>query len=216
MIIIDSRERALILACQAQNISFETQQLSLGDIAIGVEWLIERKTIGDLAASIVDGRFEEQRSRLRLVPPPTKIGYLIEGSPSYSQLKGGVVAALTSIGIEFKIFISDSPETSAHVISKLIKGQCAPKSQVSCFQSQATKVNRIKIEDARTMLKVALMNVPGIGPKSAEEFCLKFESINDLINSTNHYKDKKTSQILKLFGCSVVQKETETNKYVDK
>ena len=63
-IILDVRERALIeLMPEAQ-----TLQLPVGDIWIGKDQpgglVIERKTTADFGASILDGRYREQRTRL--------------------------------------------------------------------------------------------------------------------------------------------------------
>lgn len=80
---IDTREGALQAALFAIGVPFKKQQLDVSDIAWvgpdGRPWaLLERKTVADLAASIVDGRFREQK--LRLQATGCWFGYLIEGS----------------------------------------------------------------------------------------------------------------------------------------
>ena len=54
---IDFREKDILKHCTEMNkdIEIKTENLLLGDILIN-KLLIERKTINDLAASIVDGR----------------------------------------------------------------------------------------------------------------------------------------------------------------
>jgi hypothetical protein len=63
-IILDVREHALIQLMPLAH----TEQLLVGDISIGKgqegEILIERKTTADFEASILDGRYREQRTRL--------------------------------------------------------------------------------------------------------------------------------------------------------
>jgi ERCC4-type nuclease len=89
---IDVREAELLKKCQAniemlanfKDLKIIPQQLPLGDIIInnGEKDLIiiERKTLGDLAASIRDGRYEEQSYRLKnLWHHNHNIIYLIEG-----------------------------------------------------------------------------------------------------------------------------------------
>jgi len=69
-ILLDIREHALIQRMQnsqnSQNI--QTQQLVVGDIWIQADapggLIIERKTTADFEASILDGRYREQRTRL--------------------------------------------------------------------------------------------------------------------------------------------------------
>ena len=46
-----------------ENIVVEKTNLNIGDFVIG-RYIIERKTLSDLASSILDGRYKEQSSRL--------------------------------------------------------------------------------------------------------------------------------------------------------
>ena len=89
---IDSREQDLFIKCQNtietmpkfKDIKLISETLPLGDIIIndGINdcIIIERKTLSDLAASIKDGRYEEQSYRLNGLPHHNhNIIYLIEG-----------------------------------------------------------------------------------------------------------------------------------------
>lgn len=90
MYIVDIREHDLIRVLGTTTV---TKQLPIGDIWIGIQegdtpeikkggLVIERKTIRDLQASIVDGRYREQKQRL-LVYCQEKEAlpmYIIEGS----------------------------------------------------------------------------------------------------------------------------------------
>jgi ERCC4-type nuclease len=94
LIKIDTRERDLIKKCEDllvavpafKELKIEVHQLPLGDIIIcsggqnDDNILVERKTLSDLAASIKDGRYEEQSYRLNGLPLHNhNIVYLIEG-----------------------------------------------------------------------------------------------------------------------------------------
>lgn len=93
LIKIDTRERELIKKCEDllvavpafKELKIEVHQLPLGDIIICSNGqtdniLVERKTLSDLAASIKDGRYEEQSYRLNGLPLHNhNIVYLIEG-----------------------------------------------------------------------------------------------------------------------------------------
>ena len=77
---IDCREHALL-----QLLNAESKQLDLGDVSFEKDGqvfaLVERKTAFDLAASLCDGRYQEQSYRLlESGIPPHRIVYLIEGS----------------------------------------------------------------------------------------------------------------------------------------
>ena len=89
---IDTRERELIKKCQDllvavpafKDLKIEVCTLPLGDIIINNGHLdniiVERKSLSDLAASIKDGRYEEQSYRLNGLPHHNhNIVYLIEG-----------------------------------------------------------------------------------------------------------------------------------------
>lgn len=82
-IVIDYREHHLIklLEINYPKFAFIKKNLDIGDICIYQEdvllLVIERKTILDLAASIKDGRYREQKIRLKSVN--VRIIYLIEG-----------------------------------------------------------------------------------------------------------------------------------------
>ena len=45
-----------------------------------LDFIVERKTADDLAASIMDGRYEEQKYRLKMCGI-NNVVYLVEGSP---------------------------------------------------------------------------------------------------------------------------------------
>ena len=83
IITVDNREHDLIALCTEQTVAIQVQSLPIGDVLIqhGEQTLVfERKTIADLAASIKDGRFKEQKQRLKSTYPFHRIMYLIEGS----------------------------------------------------------------------------------------------------------------------------------------
>ena len=65
-LVIDKRERAVTKLFQPDQI--EVQTLDVGDVFCeydnGANWIAERKTAEDLAASIKDGRWGEQKDRL--------------------------------------------------------------------------------------------------------------------------------------------------------
>ena len=66
-LIIDTREHGLIKMLKENDISFNIEQLDLGDVILKkneeIMLIIERKSISDLKASIVDGRNREQKAR---------------------------------------------------------------------------------------------------------------------------------------------------------
>lgn len=83
---LDTREASLI-----EKLQFTTKQLDIGDINISyndqIKIVIERKTISDLAQSIKDGRYKEQKYRTLEFQKATKckVVYLFEGFVSFEM-----------------------------------------------------------------------------------------------------------------------------------
>jgi len=91
-IIIDNREKDIIQLFKVTDFKFKNNELieiaydnlDIGDFHIKVDEqlaiVIERKTLADLAASIKDGRYKEQKARMKAINIPNHYKmYLIEG-----------------------------------------------------------------------------------------------------------------------------------------
>ena len=101
---IDARERSLIQIFHKQGASGQiVRSLPLGDVqctyADGTGWLLERKTALDFAASIRDGRYFEQRSRL-LSAEGMRAVFVIEGDMRGSTMHAHMLADIdTSLSL---------------------------------------------------------------------------------------------------------------------
>lgn len=115
VMLVDMRERGAnnedfkmeIMNLSEDNISIEERQLSLGDflwiykdeeskVEYVIDFIIERKTLNDLASSIVDGRYTEQKFRLKN-SNFTNIYYLFEGTSVSSSANISKSAINTAI-----------------------------------------------------------------------------------------------------------------------
>ncbi len=90
LIIIDNRETKIYseiisrdLDKYKEKIIIKKEQLDIGDIHVkfnDVTYIYERKTVNDLLASIKDGRYKEQKTRLLTsISTHVNINYIIEG-----------------------------------------------------------------------------------------------------------------------------------------
>ena len=121
-LIIDNRENKLIGYLETKKeIPFKKKQLLLGDIQLIVnkeenddhsfiDYVIERKTIKDLLASVKDGRYKEQKGRIISHIEQKNIGaffYIIEGSSHYLKPNEKTIyqGALISISLRDNIHI---------------------------------------------------------------------------------------------------------------
>ena len=89
---IDYREKAIIKYFEdyKPDINYKITNLTIGDFVLkdanDIYYIIERKTIMDLASSITDGRFREQKQRLLdSIGTPDKIVYVLEGNKNQKK-----------------------------------------------------------------------------------------------------------------------------------
>ena len=92
--IVDDRERDLLRAFSDLGVETTTRRLPLGDVLLPRSGaVVERKTLEDLAASIKDGRWREQRTRLLESGAP--VFYIVEGVVDLSGRQAGGLPAET-------------------------------------------------------------------------------------------------------------------------
>jgi len=166
---IDCREHALIALLGA-----ESKQLDLGDISFEkdgqVYALVERKTWVDLAASLCDGRYQEQSYRLlESGIPPHRIVYLIEGSPM--QVKNIPLKTLQSAVVSlwmkgFSVMRTESIQETAELL-KLVEERINKESKEEDYVSTL----RIKKKDKLTPENIDIMmlsQIPGVSTVTAK------------------------------------------------
>lgn len=203
LITLDARESDLHAACvrsstQYPNVRIDTAQLPLGDIMIrndeGVECLlVERKTLNDLAASIKDGRYEEQGYRLQECDVDNHhIFYLIEGRlDAYQPSKWRVdrkvlLSSFVSITYSkgFSLYRSDSVDESAEWLlayaDKL--GRLQTKTTPKGYANVSSRAKKAHITSAN-ILPIMLSQVPGVSVNIAETIFAKYPSFQSLLSA---------------------------------
>lgn len=185
---VDCRERALITEFQRLLFPVTVKMLDIGDVAITDDGerslIIERKTAQDLAASIKDGRYREQKQRLLVTKSEYRKVYVAEGVrerdpdghcnglPNRAlhtcvyqmQLRDGIcvfhtrdVAETAALVVELARRIKDDPE------------KYVQSSQFQCTEYDPTMIKAVKSENM-TELNVFLMQlsaIPKISLRSA-------------------------------------------------
>jgi ERCC4-type nuclease len=172
---IDTRETELFSKCKNAiesfpkyaNIKLISETLHLGDIIINDGEtdcvIIERKTLTDLAASIKDGRYEEQSYRLNgLNHHNHNIIYLIEGDifrfNSFKERidKQTIYSAMFSIQYfkGFSVMRSTSVEETAiivcNMVYKLVGGLKSGKT--GHYSNQCVNANEVAIDKTTTSI----------------------------------------------------------------
>jgi ERCC4-type nuclease len=214
MIKIDMRETELIKEIENliktqdnfKDMKIQVENLPLGDIIIGNELIIERKTLNDLAASIKDGRYDEQSFRLNGLPNHNhNIIYLIEGDLCNINTlklrldKSTLYSAMFSIAF-YKGFsllrsrdISESAYILCNMVYKLEKTKDRP-----LFYSNEDKMNKTDKTYCEVIKKVKkenitkdnigqimLCQIPGISSQTSKAILQKFGSLPKLIQNIN-------------------------------
>ena len=197
---IDYREYRLVQHFRDRsNVVIKT--LDVGDLAFYVEEdliaLVERKTMNDLAASIMDGRHREQKMRLMNSDIPiSKIIYLLEGNVNHIYNKkintktilGSIVNTL--IRDNLKVYRTDNIEDSIRwierIYDKLYKNpHCFRKASSSFIDICVSYTNTIKKKKKDNLTPevcsmIQLSQIPGISTNMAKTILDRYGSIYNL------------------------------------
>lgn len=183
-VIIDtnSAENFIWDACAKANIAVERKRLDVGDVVLQSDcgtFVLERKTWCDLTASICDGRWSEQKSRM-LHDNTTKYGYIIEGNllswekdtltrMNPSALWGALLK--TQIRDGMHVFHTDSKLGTSHLILYLHKQLKAGGFELKSnhvISGIGSKRKRDNLNDNYTILIAMLSVIPGMSKARAE------------------------------------------------
>jgi len=121
-LVIDNRERKIL---EKIDVEHTVEALDLGDFILKKDdnpyVIIERKTMNDLEASIIDKRFEVQNYRLKKCDIPYKI-IIIEGRNKLRRLKySSLNSIIVSLMLKYdlKVINVDSLEETIEVLKKI-------------------------------------------------------------------------------------------------
>lgn len=212
MYIIDIRERDLIRLLNSPT----TKALPIADIWIGVSnvngepeptlekgaLLIERKTIRDLEASILDGRYREQKARLMAyceekgaIPM-----YILEGSYFTASGRLGPQALMKIVArlqCKYKIAVlhTQSLAETSQIIEALhtqfqtdpdnfTPNTCADTSEPITARNTIHVQKKANASDPRYFATASLAQCPGLSTKMAEVLTAHFKSWDQIYTAT--------------------------------
>jgi ERCC4-type nuclease len=215
---IDAREKALIPLIQGKIVdvdflSISVENLCLGDIHFIHEEtdkelvIIERKSLSDLAASIKDGRYNEQSYRLDGHPVHNhNIVYLIEGNATVRPDKHTIYSCLFSLGYRkgFSVWRTISLDETAQFICNSAKylakmeplngyflnlndstneGECVETTENETATEYVNVIKSVKKENItpNNIGEIMLSQIPGVSANAAIAIMKKFKHITHLI-----------------------------------
>ena len=207
-LIIDSREHDIIKYFTSISASYATvQQLSIGDIHIylnqKLQYIIERKTISDLAASLKDGRYKEQKSRLSLSQLNSKhIIYIIEGhlNTTFPNFKFSGIPISTletcilqlSLKYNFTVIQTNDVDNTCQILQKIIHkldSFCVDNDQLQEQNTASILQNCNKKKSKEISFVSMLCQIPGISIKIGTKIAEQFESMSDLCRLLSQSED---------------------------
>tara|TARA_Y100000741_G_C18257295_1_gene559446 strand:- start:2134 stop:2820 length:687 start_codon:yes stop_codon:yes gene_type:complete len=192
-ILIDNRENDLIKLLNKNNYNFSTSNLDVGDIQYKVDneivYIIERKTVNDLGASIKDGRYKEQKIRL-LSNHKDNIFYIIEGNINFCEtistkaILGSIINMIFRDNIKI-IYSKDLKQTEDIIIQIKEKFDSKKfdnnKNNLKTDYISCIKVNKKENLDKKTCNIIQLATIPGVSKKTSTIILEKYIDLNQLI-----------------------------------
>lgn len=216
VVTVDVREKDLI-----SNISFPfmASALEIGDIHIvrsdiQETFVFERKTFSDLAASIKDGRYKEQKQRLHLFPNH-RVVYLLEEFPSFAELcksnkchgleYSTFISSFLSLSFRdgFHVIVSKNLSDTISILYELAKRLDTNPEKLQSLKSQHEyEPNVIKSRKKENITpdvcyQMQLCQIPGISMKIAKDIFKLYPTLSLLMDTI---KEKKEHALLDIPG----------------
>lgn len=197
-LVVDNRETfALneIKNTDMSGIEIVVQTLPVGDFVFkneeddSIALVIERKTFDDLASSIMDGRFREQKTRLdEMKSNGARIMYIIEGN--VMQYKGKLPVTTLQSAIlnlmmshEYMVMFCHSIKNTVEIlclIGKKLGEKACTKGSLSGVQIKLkSKGEKVK----ENLFLLQMMVIPGVSQLVGEAICKEYKSMPDLVNA---------------------------------
>ena len=228
IITIDARETAMYndiidrdLDNYKDKIQIISENLLLGDVHItyaNIMHIFERKTLQDLQASILDGRYKEQKARLLSTTPQKYITYIIEGdnilSPnSYSKNKSMIQSAYlhTLFRDNIRIIYTKNIEETTTLIL-LISTKILDKPEKFLYEEYTAdkcytdfvKLKKKKIDniDRKSCFIMQMSQIPMISNVIAKNIYAKYTSMGNLVKSLDIFETQelKVKELCKIDG----------------
>jgi ERCC4-type nuclease len=206
MYYLDTREAELIKLLPTSTV----KQLPVGDIWIGLETIveeekreyavkegaliIERKSIKDLEASILDGRYREQRGRILAFCQENKAQpvYILEGALSSATgrlQKKAIMKFINRLVLRYQIAVlhTDSVQETAELVEALIE-QWMDDPTALKRTTELVKVSdgihiKKKVNSAEQFAVTCLAQCPGVSVKMAEALLQTFHTMKGVMDA---------------------------------
>lgn len=213
LIKVDNRERHLIplLKYRISEEEVIVEKLDLGDIQIidneqNVFLIFERKTVPDLASSITDGRYHEQKSRLLDNYGRDRIVYVIEGpitKTKYVNPKPVNSSILHTIFRDrLRVIRTLNMDDTVDLLANIWERYKADPEKWNNFIKNESLTNEISVETKKLAKKIdnltpkvvyinMLCQIPGVSNKVAESIAKEYPTLQSLLTEYQFHDEPK-------------------------
>jgi DNA excision repair protein ERCC-4 len=179
-IVADDRENAggVIRELRGRaDVELEVRRLARGDFLVEESFAIERKTLADFAASVVDGRWFKQTAALAV---GVRRGVIIlEGTPKTAGKLGvsreALQGALITVSVFYGLAVLRACDTAETTRLLVYLGR-----QSKRFASGALPRPGYRPKGKRARQLFILQGLPGVGPDRAERLLDHFGSVENV------------------------------------
>lgn len=192
-IVLDNRETKLKeLFLNDIDTTCEVQTLLCGDIHFvcndKVIFVFERKTISDLASSIIDGRYKQQKQNMLLQYDRTKCFYIIEEfnfSLINDMVYGAIINTITrdKINMIYTQNIKDTLKFCKYLYKKMKTNPNDYNNDNLSFVSQDIVYTHKKVRDKNVLYLEQLCCIPSISMQTAKAIQTKYPSMFHLYSN---------------------------------
>jgi ERCC4-type nuclease len=229
---IDNRETKLkdLLIIDDVSVSIVFENLQYADYIYEIDdipiMFIERKTLNDLASSIKDNRFTNQKNALLANVDRKSIYYIIEGdmhfcdsSLSYSGISMTALQSCiinTMIRDDIKVIISKNIEDTVTIL-KAIAARLLKNPEKYTNQTTTNTTEQVRTKYKASMLgkdkffENVLLQIPGVAIKTAKALVDKFQSLDKLYSTM---LDKTTEEKINILSSVTTQDTKGKNRKI--
>ena len=191
ILIVDTREFAILSILETLNLGFRYEQRSLpvGDFTwvwrsnksdeYIAGYIVERKAIEDLSTSIKDGRYEEQRRRLARAPGIHQVIYVVEGTYSESAQRNPTLLPEASLNTairhtelceNFAVLITsnavDTAQTLVEIHTRIMSKGFKKEEDSATYRDFSQEIHKSNTLTVAQVTSKMLRSIPGIGDEA--------------------------------------------------
>lgn len=194
-LVADSNEPTDLLALlQSRGIEIERRRLAPADFIVGT-LAIERKSVGDFHASMIDKRLFEQLGRLRDAYPADRVALLLEGDTSFFQERrnpNALWGALAAVAIDMGVTLLPTPDKDATAdLLAVLARRAARTRQPPTTDGDATPPasrhdvrHKPRMPGLSAQQRYAIQGLPGIGDVVSDNLLTHFGSVRRVYAAT--------------------------------